>query len=320
MCEHVILHCNEGWCDGHKWGIEYWEIWNEPDAELDENRHRSAQWQGTKAQFFEFYKVVAQHLKNRFPKLKIGGPALGFRQDWADEFLAYQQAAGTKIDFFSWHGYSWGVKGLAAAAPKFRALLDAHGYVKAESIHDEWNYVKGWTAEYPYTCSAISSAKGGAYVAAYMSIGQDSPVDMLMYYDARPGTVFNGLFDFYTFAPRPAYYALFSWADLRELGTQVKATISSHDRALVTATAAKGPDGGLGVLISRFADDNNVTVSEKTTVRLAKGRFSGRMRGYLTDGIRMHSPLHLVPGSDGAVSFVLPPNSFMYIETQMCKP
>ena len=63
ICEHVIRHCNEGWCEGHEWGIEYWEIWNEPDAELDENRHNSCQWQGTKAQFFELYKIAAQHLK-----------------------------------------------------------------------------------------------------------------------------------------------------------------------------------------------------------------------------------------------------------------
>nr|MCR5782242.1 hypothetical protein [Clostridia bacterium] len=30
ICEHIILHYNEGWADGFRYGIEYWEIWNEP--------------------------------------------------------------------------------------------------------------------------------------------------------------------------------------------------------------------------------------------------------------------------------------------------
>ena len=31
ICEHVVRHYNEGWAHGFKWGIEYWEIWNEPE-------------------------------------------------------------------------------------------------------------------------------------------------------------------------------------------------------------------------------------------------------------------------------------------------
>ena len=346
ICEHVIRHCNEGWCDGHEWGIEYWEIWNEPDAELDENRHRSCQWQGTKAQFFEFYKVAAQHLKKCFPTLKIGGPALGWRQDWTDEFLAYQRAAGTAIDFFSWHDYGRRPDRVRRfKSRQFRDLLDKHGYAKTESILDEWNYVKNWTTDFPYSASAISQAKGGAYAAAFMSICQDEPIDMLMYYDARPATIFNGLFDYYTYAPRPAYYALFSWADLRELGTQVRAKVEFPDRAevlakaeeesrwefpplayeskyiitneVVTATAAKGKDGGLGILVARFVDDDNVTAPEKVSLRLACGGFGGRVRAYVTDGVRLHSPIHLTPDHKGTVSFSLAPNAFAYVETKV---
>ena len=32
ICEHIIRHMNEGWAGGHHYGIEYWEIWNEPDV------------------------------------------------------------------------------------------------------------------------------------------------------------------------------------------------------------------------------------------------------------------------------------------------
>ena len=31
ICEHIVRHYTEGWANGHKWRITYWEIWNEPD-------------------------------------------------------------------------------------------------------------------------------------------------------------------------------------------------------------------------------------------------------------------------------------------------
>lgn len=319
VCEHVILHCNEGWCDGQRWGIEYWEIWNEADAQPDEKRGESCQWQGTKAEFFEFYETVAKHLKGKFPNLKIGGPALSHRMDWASDFLKWQNARGTPIDFFSWHNYARDFTWLKSQASEVRRLLDGNGYAGAESILDEWNYIKNWTTDFPYSVRVISSNVGGAFTAAYMCEAQKLPIDMLMYYDARPATVFNGLFDFYTFAPLPAYYALFSWADLRDLGTQVTADVampSGKDKASVTAVAAKGADDSLGVLLVRYCDDRNVTASETFTLRLASGRFAGRVRGYVTDQDRLHSPVHLVPKDDGTVSFCLAPNSFIYIETR----
>ena len=85
---------------------------------------------------------------------------------------------------------------------------------------------------------------------------------------------------------------------------------------VVTAVAAKGRDGGLGIFVSRFTDDDNITAPEHVTVRLAKGGFSGRVRAYVTDGVRLHSPIHLTPDHTGAVSFGLAPNAFAYIEAK----
>ena len=343
ICEHVIRHCNEGWCDGYKWDIRYWEIWNEADAELDENRAKSAQWQGTKAQFFEFYKVVAQHLKKTFPGLRIGGPALGWRLDWADEFLAYQEKAGTPVDFFSWHCYARQIKSSPEKCRIFRALLDKHGYTKAESILDEWNYVKGWTDDFPYTSKVISEAKGGAFAAAIMCACQDEPVDMLMYYDARPGTIFNGMFDIYTYEPRPAYWAFVDWSRLARLGTQVKSAVSfpgqteilakADEQAKwefppipyqslynvtnqeVFATAAVSKAGRLGVMVVRYTDDDNLTASEKLTVRILAGRAFGAETMVLrTDDTRANSCVWKDPEADGSLVLSLPPNSFVYIE------
>ena len=71
VCEHIILHYNEGFADGYKWKIKNWEIWNLPEI--------SDGWQGDEDEFFSLYAEVAAHLKERFPKLKIGGyGSLGF--------------------------------------------------------------------------------------------------------------------------------------------------------------------------------------------------------------------------------------------------
>ena len=74
VCEHIIRHYNEGWANGFKLGIEYWEIWNEPDGKKPNGDQPN--WSGTPEEFYEMYSVTAAHLKKRFPKLKIGGPAL----------------------------------------------------------------------------------------------------------------------------------------------------------------------------------------------------------------------------------------------------
>ena len=351
VCERVMAHYLEGWADGFAYKIDYWEIWNEPDAQPDEKKDESCQWGGTRAEFFAFYRTVAQHLKARFPDRKVGGPSLGFREDWADAFLAYQRAAGTPIDFFSFHWYghvatSAGRSGvcpstMADLCRRMRARLDRHGYVKTEAILNEWNFVKGWTDEYPYSCVTISQAKGGAFAAASMSSCQDAPVDMLMYYDARPGTVFNGLFDFYTYKPRPAYCALFNWSLLRDLGTQVRATVETPglgDLAAkcrtrqyrewyaayempdnvrygaVTAVAARGADGRLGILVTRYNDDNNITSPDRCVIRLARGAFARPARAALTDDARLNTLTRLVPEADGSLVLSLEPNAFVYVE------
>ena len=51
ICEHIIRHYNEGWANGREWGIEYWEIWNEPE--------NPPMWSGTREEFFELYNMVS---------------------------------------------------------------------------------------------------------------------------------------------------------------------------------------------------------------------------------------------------------------------
>jgi hypothetical protein len=68
ICEHIILHVNEGWANGMHLGIEYWEIWNEPDIPQC--------WAGTYEEFYALYRTAVTYLKSRFPYLKFGGPTV----------------------------------------------------------------------------------------------------------------------------------------------------------------------------------------------------------------------------------------------------
>ena len=45
ICEHVIRHYTEGWANGFKWKITYWEIWNE--AENHPEPAKNPMWHGT---------------------------------------------------------------------------------------------------------------------------------------------------------------------------------------------------------------------------------------------------------------------------------
>lgn len=70
ICEHIIRHYTEGWANGFYMDIEYWEIWNEPDLDLEDSNHKRC-WGGTEKDFFELYDITAKHLKSCFPHLKI---------------------------------------------------------------------------------------------------------------------------------------------------------------------------------------------------------------------------------------------------------
>ncbi len=56
ICEHIIRHYTEGWADGFTHDMPYWEIWNEPDMNKDDDTNK-LNWGGTKAQFLIFMRL-----------------------------------------------------------------------------------------------------------------------------------------------------------------------------------------------------------------------------------------------------------------------
>ncbi len=265
ICEHIIAHMNDGWADGHHYGIEYWEIWNEPDGVEDNAPYVAHKtWGGTRQQFYDFYETVAKHLKEKYPDLKIGGPAVcSAHPDWTRPFLKQMKEHNVPLDFFSWHGYTTDISCYVNAARLVRQMLDEAGFSDTESIFNEWNYVIGWDDEnWINSLKTEIAMKGAAFIFANMSAMQKENVDMLMYYDARPCTM-NGLFSF-VYERYKGYYAVAAWGEMLKMG---KECYSHSEIPDIYVTAAKGEDGKTLTVLTYYTDNKNA-VEKSFTVKL----------------------------------------------------
>lgn len=253
ICEHIIRHYNEGWADGFHYNLDFWQIWNEHDAS-DPN----GCWAGSEEQFFDFYETVSKYLKKTFPNLKIGGPALIGRHPSAIRFVEAMAERNVPLDFLSWHWYGLYPDMLLENCKFFRKLLDDNGYSSTMSIIDEWN-VK------PF--DMILTSYGTIFVAACMAIGQNSPVDMMLYYDTRFGTRFNNFYDERS-NPRKGYWAFVSWANLRDMGAAVRA--ESNEDEVYVAAAKDTVNNEMGLLVVRMSEKFGLPVEKSVNGRIAR--------------------------------------------------
>ena len=253
ICEHIIRHYNEGWADGYHLNIRYWEICNEADLDPDDSQNKRT-WGGTKAEFFDLFEITAKHLKEQFPDLKIGGPALAYNEEWAEDFLCEMQKRNVQIDFFSWHIYCTEPKDMILKSERIKALLEKYGCSDAESILNEWNYIRGWTEEYLYSLKTIHGIKGASFVAACMCESQHSPIDMLMYYDTRP-SVFNGVFDFYTYEKLKSYFAFYWYGKFYDCEREFPSVNNAEN---IYSLCGVDSHGKATILLTYYSENDNL--------------------------------------------------------------
>jgi len=67
------------------------------------------------------------------------------------------------------------------------------------------------------------------------------------------------------------------------------------------------------VLLARYCNSDDITASAATVIRLARGRFDGRVRAYLTDDDHLGSDYPLFPEPDGSLKLYLKPNAFVFL-------
>lgn len=246
ICEHIIKHYNEGWADGFHWNITYWEIGSEPE-------NRPECWDGPFEDFLVLFEITAKHLKEKFPYIKVGGPAFATKgaAGLTEIFLTYMKERNVPLNFFSWHLYRSETKIYKEFIYKIRELLDTCGYPDAENILDEWTYMINWHEGCRESKKIIISTKGAAFFSAVMAVGQHSPLDMLMYYDAAIGSTLNGLFYFYTEEKLKGYYPYMMFSKLYKLGSHVASETDCDD---IYAVVAKN-DTQSAMMITYFTND-----------------------------------------------------------------
>ena len=279
ICEHIIMHYNEGWANGFNYGITYWEIWNEPDVVLNPNNIAQT-WHGTREEFFEFYKTAATHLKKRFgDSIQVGGyAAMGFggyemydpdatgctynfsdaddpddmnfkrayRIDYCHKFLAFVRDNNIPLDFFSWHCYTnVGPKMILACEKHCRRVLHNYGFDHVPDFLNEWNAERS-------TVRNRSLPKTAANTLGVLLGSQKNEVAMLNYYDAGIGaSVYRGLINPDTFYPYKTYYAFKTFNKAYKLGFEVPSESDSED---VYVLAAKNESDGV-ILIANTTED-----------------------------------------------------------------
>ena len=301
VCEHLIAHMNEGWADGHHYGIEYWEIWNEPDL-------YGKCWMGTPEEFYELYCITAKHLKSRFPHLKIGGPAVtGYRPDWLRPLFQKIKDENVPFDFYSWHRYAKTPAEVVDVVRKHRALLDEFGFTETESILNEWNYVKGWGGnDWIESLETEISLKGAAFIAGTISACQYEPLDLLMYYDARPCAM-NGLFSIYTYKTLKGYFPIKTWGEMLKMGEACPVCCNVPD---IFAAAAKDAEGNKLAMITYYSD-NDAAVAKTFTVETAGFGDSAQM--YLLDDTHDMTKVGTLCGEDGRFTLTMQPNTVVVL-------
>jgi hypothetical protein len=269
-CGGIIRHYNDGWADGFRHDIRYWEIWNEPD-------NRPNCWTGNDDEYFALYAAAARLIKQRWPDLKVGGPAVGNTGDLVDgrlrpspfvtAFLDRCRRDHLPLDFFSWHVYTNDATQVAARAREVRRILDEHRFKATESHLNEWNYLpdNDWTAvslagqgePRQKFYDRLGGAEGAAFVASTLLRLQDAPLDAANYFNAAS----NG-FGLFTAAgvPKKTFHAFRAFGMLLDAGRRVDVSGSR-----LAACAAAQPGGESVTLV--VANDSPTDVTAGMTVK-----------------------------------------------------
>lgn len=261
----IIRHYNEGWANGFNYDIEYWEIWNEPDAGAGCDRTKDGQWTGTDEQFYELYCKASSYIKKQFPTLLIGGYAScavdePTRRVFFEGFLDYLNKHDYAFDFFSYHNYGDSTDKIKNRIKYIVSTMEEKGFFGIPLICTEycffyeggghWKRLGESDCEYykQQLYQDMTSSKGAAYVFAAMVTFQNSPVQIATLYRTDEAGLWNPIFNAFG-VPQKPYYALLAFRDVKRMKNQLEVTPSEENG--IYAIAA-GDSSELVISISHY--------------------------------------------------------------------
>ena len=276
VCEHILMHLNEGWADGAKLNIRRVEIFGGADD--------PTVFTGTKEEFFELYRTVACRLRERFPRIKIGGygssgfyavnrlssteqqkRAIPFMRDFLRYITSEQTSA--PLDFFTWYAYPTTPEELILHARYARGVLDEFGLRRTASVVCGYNtasYISGGVSERPSYAAELASV-----IAAL----QKSDVESAFFCDPPSADSYGKSFVLggCASASCPIFHTLLSFGELYKLGTFVE---SEGDlRGEIYTLAAKSEQAFAVMVITRAYSGNielRTTGTEASTASIRR--------------------------------------------------
>ncbi len=189
ICKRTVMHYNQGWANGKRLGIKYWEVWNEPDSPGFWKDSATAKGFGDSAAFVRMYKTVSDSLKRLDATLKVGGAGILSgtiltKRGWERYFITACRDNRATLDFLSWHLYgALNPYAVNIYAEYVRGLLDAAGFTGTENHVSETNIRLGEDdARFPVQAQVLNTPKHAAYMASQMISAQMGKVDKFFVY------------------------------------------------------------------------------------------------------------------------------------------
>ena len=258
VCEHIVRHYNDGWANGFRFGIRYWEIWNEPDGTNPEcEPYGCPNWQGSAEEYYRLYELTAKEIKSKHPDVLVGGYSscyiLGsfvnggwFPGDHSffTGFLSHVKESGAPLDFFSWHSYlgKQYIEKLEVESEFIDKMLSDFGFKNVSRFNTEWNCnISETGGERKRIENYINyrNEKGASHVAAALYKMQRCKIDAAMYYDAQLWFEYGALFNVPELTPSKAWHALRQFGELYSLGNAVWSTDDVNIYSCAAASADK---------------------------------------------------------------------------------
>jgi hypothetical protein len=242
ICTNIVRHYNQNWAGGHSYGINYWEVWNEPDM-------AEQFWAGTPGQYYMLYEETAKAIKTLDPSLKVGGPGLSgaFTDIYLGGLARWCRKTSTPLDFYSWHTYGgrddYNPYCYYKYARIVRNALDRYGFHNTESIVTEWNagirdeVFSDTPAGVAYYASSLMNMLDGGVTRAYPYVGDNAPM--------------LGLHDHETGQPVRATQSLIAWKRMQETPLRL-AAIGSDKKGYNILAGTNEPARKVQILISDY--------------------------------------------------------------------
>jgi len=232
IAKHVVLHYNDGWHDGFRRGVRYWEVLNEPDGRIDPQK------------YYRLYAAIARAVKEADPDALVGGPSLMFAfggPAYEDDFLRFCRENHVPIDFWTFHDYcidSADPFYYVRVAERMRSLLDEHGFTKTDVILGEWNVLG-------FDLDLLSLSGRASFTASALIYMQDSAIDEQTYYMGP------NLFGEDGRTPNKIGQALIALGSLKD--TPVRLHVTGGDTHGFAVQAGRSTDGvTMNVIISNY--------------------------------------------------------------------